>query len=161
MSKPSSDTAEPAGLALDETPSPVHIRPADPADHDGAFALWSDVGFPTMSEAEWYAVVGSPTTFALLAEAEGALVGAAIASFDGWRAFIYHVAVAETHRGRGVAKMLMAEAETLVSVVGARYVYAMVHESNAAGFALAAVIGFEPEGDVVLVKELAEAADAP
>ena len=161
MRKPSSDTAEPAGLALDETPSPVHIRPADPADHDGAFALWSDVGFPTMSEAEWYAVVGSPTTFALVAEAEGALVGAAIASFDGWRAFIDHVAVAETHRGRGVAKMLMAEAETLVSVVGARYVYAMVHESNAVGFALAAVMGFEPEGDVVLVKELAEAADAP
>ena len=32
----------------------------------------------------------------------------------------------------------------------------MVHERNAAGLALATVMGFEPEGDLVLVKDLAE-----
>ena len=134
----------------------MNVRPASALDHDAAIRLWEHVGFPTMAEEEWYAIVSNPASFALIAEERGEVVGAAIAFFDGWRAFIYHVAVAETQRGQGVAKALMSEAETLVSGAGARYVYAMVHERNAAGLALATVMGFEPEGDLVLVKDLAE-----
>ncbi len=111
-----------------------------------------------MAEHEWYSIVSNPATFALVAEADGQLVGAAIASFDGWRAFIYHVAVDAAVRGQGVAKALMAEAETLVSAAGASNIYAMVQDESAAGLALATVMGYEPDGELVLVKPLVEEA---
>ncbi|MCZ6545338.1 MAG: GNAT family N-acetyltransferase [Chloroflexi bacterium] len=132
------------------------IRYAHPEDHDAAVQLWASVGFPTMSDDEWEVIVRSQTTFALVAEEAGQLIGAALATFDGWRAFLYHVATDEAFRGQGVAKALMAEAEARVAAVGAHYLYALVHEENAAGLALATVMGFEPEGDLVLVKDLVE-----
>ena len=94
--------------------------------------------------------------FTLVADEAGQLIGAALATFDGWRAFLYHVAIDEAFRGQGVAKALIAEAEARVAAAGAHYLYALVHEENAAGLALATVMGFEPEGDVVLVKDLVE-----
>ena len=130
------------------------IRYAHPEDHDAAVQLWASVGFPTMSDDEWEVIVRSQTTFALVAEEAGQMIGAALATFDGWRAFLYHVAIDEAFRGQGVAKALIAEAEARVAAAGAHYLYALVHEENAAGLALATVMGFEPEGDLVLVKDL-------
>jgi ribosomal protein S18 acetylase RimI-like enzyme len=134
----------------------MQIRRATPEDHDPALRLWQEAGFPHISEREWYAIVSNPATFALVAELDDIVVGAAVASFDGWRAFIYHVAVDDAHRGTGIAKALMAEAETLVCAAGARYMFAMVQNDNPAGLALATVMGFEPEGDLILVKDLVE-----
>lgn len=134
----------------------MRIRRAIPEDHDPALRLWKAAGFPDISEREWYAIVSNPATFALVAEEDDVVIGATVASFDGWRAFIYHVAVDRAHRGQGVAKALMAEAEGLVRAAGARYMFAMVQEDNAAGLALSTVMGFEPEGDLILVKDLIE-----
>lgn len=138
----------------------MRIRTATLFDHDGAFQLWKAVGFPTVAEEEWYSIVGNPATFALVAEADDKIVGAVIASFDGWRAFIYHVAVDPVARGQGIAKALMSEAETRVSAAGARNIYAMVQGEKEAGLALATVMGYEPDGELVLVKPLVEEAVA-
>jgi ribosomal protein S18 acetylase RimI-like enzyme len=134
----------------------MRIRQATPEDHDVAQRLWKAAGFPDISESEWYAIVSNPATSALVAEQDGAVVGAAVASFDGWRAFLYHVAVDSAHRGKGIAKALMAEAEGLVRTRGARYMFAMVQDDNPAGLALATIMGFEPEGDLILVKDLVD-----
>ena len=49
---------------------------------------------------------------------------------------------------------LMGDAEALLAQAGAHRVFAMVHGDNPNGLALATVMGYELEGDVVAVKEL-------
>ena len=89
-----------------------------------------------------------------MAEEQGAVIGAGVAAFDGWRAFVYHVAVAPTHRHQGVGTALIKAAEREVRRRGARRIFALVNETMTDGLALCAGNGYEPEGDLVLVKEL-------
>jgi len=95
-----------------------------------------------------------PSAILLVADDEGVLVGAAVAAYDGWRAYIYHVAVAPSQQRKGIASILMADAERQVYERGARRIYVMVSEDNPSGLALAAATGYEPNRDLVLVKTL-------
>ena len=133
----------------------VDIRQAQRADHDRIQQLWLETGLGRMSDEEWTAISAAPATTVLIATDAGKLVGSAVASFDGWRAYIYHVAVTEAARGKGVAKALMQSAEKRLVGKGARRIFVMVNENNTAGLALSTSMGYQPEGDVVLVKELA------
>ena len=136
------------------------IRHARSGDHDGAIQLWRDAAMGTTTEEEWKSIIASPTSILLVADDEGQVVGTGIAAFDGWRAYMYHVAVAPAYRGQGLAKALMGEVEAQLAAAGAQRVFAMVHEDNPNGLALATVMGYELEGDVVAVKELEEPATA-
>ncbi len=134
----------------------AEIRHASLGDHDQILDLFTVAELGKMTEDEWDAIIASPSTVVFVTEEDQAVIGAAIASFDGWRAYIYHLALAPGHRRQGLAKALMAEAEGHLAREGARRVYVMVHEENTAGLALCAVLGYAPEGDVALVKELSE-----
>ena len=136
------------------------IRRAHDHDRDHILDLWIGSGLGKMSDDEWNAIIATPSTSVLVADDGGAIVGAAIASFDGWRAYIYHVAVAPAHRRRGLAKTLMTEAEEHVAREGATRVYVMVRDENTAGLALSTVLGYVPEDDIALVKDLTGARSA-
>jgi ribosomal protein S18 acetylase RimI-like enzyme len=82
------------------------------------------------------------------------LAGTVVVAFDGWRAYIYHIAVAPFARGPGLGRALLAEAEADLRTQGARRAYVEMSDANTAGLALCASSGFEPEGDIALVKEL-------
>jgi ribosomal protein S18 acetylase RimI-like enzyme len=137
------------------------IRQAGPEDHDAVLALWREVDLGQTEEDEWKAITEGPAATLLLAEDEGTLLGTAVAAFDGWRAYIYHVAVAPPYRQRGLAKALMAEAEEHLRRKGARRVYVLVHETNTAGLALAAAMGYQLVGDLGFVKELVPSSVTP
>ena len=131
----------------------VEIRRANSSDHDGLVDLWVDTGLGRLEESEWDVLIAHPAAAVLIAEDDGALVGAAVASFDGWRAYIYHVAVTEAARHHGVARALMDEAAEHLFGEGATAIYVMVHEQNTGGLALAAAAGYMPEGEIVLVRQ--------
>lgn len=133
----------------------VSIRPADANDCDGIQELWRAAALSPAAIDEWQALIGGATTAVLVAEDERGIVGAAIATFDGWRAYIYHVAVAERVRHQGIGYDLMGHAEQYLLSAGARFVYVMVNEANTEGLALVGSLGYLPEGDLVLVKRLA------
>ena len=82
----------------------------------------------------------------LLAEGGESLVGTAVASFDGWRAYIYHVAVAEEHRRSGVGYDLMAQAEQFLTSAGARYVHVVMQQENTEGSCPGVVHRLPPRG---------------
>ena len=98
----------------------MQIRLATPDDHETIAALWLESRLPTVDLEEWDSLIASPNAMVLLAEDEGALSGAVVASFDGWRAYIYHIAVVPGRRQTGVATTLMREAEARLQALQAR-----------------------------------------
>jgi ribosomal protein S18 acetylase RimI-like enzyme len=72
----------------------------------------------------------------LLAMVDGEMVGTVIAAFDGWRGNIYRLAVLPEHRGRGIARMLVREAEHRLVIRGAKRLVALAssHSDTAVPF---------------------------
>ncbi|MDA1061992.1 MAG: GNAT family N-acetyltransferase [Chloroflexi bacterium] len=132
------------------------IRPARIEDGAALRMLWADAGLEQMDADQYAAVVAQPSTIVLLAEDEGAATGVAIASFDGWRAQIYHVAVVEPLRHRGLAKELMAAAEKELRALGARAIRVAVGHDNPGGLALSYAMGYAPQDEAVLRKQAAD-----
>jgi ribosomal protein S18 acetylase RimI-like enzyme len=91
----------------------------------------------------------------LVAEEDGQIVGAGVIAYDGWRAFLYHVAVAANQRRRGIGSALMAAGEEQLMARGARAIFAIVKEDMTDGIALLGASSYEAEGEVVFVKTLA------
>jgi ribosomal protein S18 acetylase RimI-like enzyme len=112
-----------------------------PEDYPQAASLWqrmargvrfsrSDV--PAEIEKK---MMRDPDLF-LVAEVAGELVGTVIGGFDGRRGMIYHLAVDESHRRRGIAEQLMNELEKRLIAKGCIRSYLLVHADNVEARAL-------------------------
>ena len=132
----------------------AQIRRATLADHEHIYALWEEARLRTVDLREWDTLLASPAAIVLVAEEEGAVEGAIVASFDGWRAYIYHVAVIPASRRRGVAQQLFAAAHEHLESLGTHIVYVMVNAENDAGLALLRSMDYASEGDVAMMHEL-------
>jgi ribosomal protein S18 acetylase RimI-like enzyme len=129
------------------------IRGAEHDDRQPVLDLWEQCGLEPAADDEWRALLG--TAHAVLLAQEGdRVVGSVVATFDGWRAYIYHVAVAPAERRQGLGRQLMDAAEDYLREAGARRIFIEVHQDNTEGLALGASIGYLPAGELVLEKEL-------
>ena len=100
-------------------------------------------------------LIAGPAARVLVAETGGSMAGAAVAAFDGWRARIYHVAVAEAQRRRGLGRALVEEAELHLAHEGAQRVRLIVGDGDEAALALAAAAGYVRQANAMMMKELA------
>ena len=111
----------------------VHIRRSRPADLDALWDLENQV-FETdrMSRRSLQRILASPSAVALVAEAAGATVGAAIVLFraNSSIARLYSLAVAPNHTGRGIASALLITAEKAARSRGSHHLRLEVHEKN-------------------------------
>lgn len=133
----------------------IKIRPAENEDRERVQRLWDDCGLGRAATDEWDALMAAPTAVVLIAENAAELTGTAVASFDGWRAYIYHTAVDRESRGQGIGHDLLAQAEQFLISAGARFVYVTVNQDDTEGLALVGSAGYFPEGEIVLAKRLA------
>ena len=105
-------------------------------DFDGVAAVWEEVGmWPHVGEDRaWFerALQRNPGCGLVWSEA-GRIVGTVIAGWDGFRGSIFHLAVLETHRNRGLGSALLAAAEHKLKSLGVFQINIMVYEDN--GFA--------------------------
>ena len=81
----------------------------------------------------------------LVAELDGAVVGAVIAGFDGVRGWIYHLAVAPVHRRRGIATRLMRSAEAALRARGCSKINLQVRAANQGVVAFYRALGYQIE----------------
>lgn len=115
------------------------VRTARATDIEPVLVLWAGAGAePTHTDdaRSLQALMEHGGSVLLVAEDSGALVGSVIAAWDGWRGSVYRLAVAPTHRRRGLAGRLVAEAEAHLRSVGAVRLQAIVvdTEAEATGF---------------------------
>lgn len=105
------------------------IRPARPDEVEAVLALWREADAspsPTDTRDEVLKLLREPAAVLLVAEVEERLVGTVIGGWDGWRGNIYRLAVAPGHRRRGLARLLVAEADRSLHRMGARRITALV-----------------------------------
>jgi ribosomal protein S18 acetylase RimI-like enzyme len=115
------------------------IRPAGASDLPAVLALWrlagAEPGHTDNIESLSTLIAHDPEALLVAADSEG-IVGSVIAAWDGWRGTVYRLAVAPSHRRRGIGTELVRTAVARLRAVGAVRLQAIVVETDAraAGF---------------------------
>jgi len=105
------------------------IRPARSEEVEQVLGLWREAETtPSITDTreEVLKLLAEPAAVLLVAEADGRVVGTVIGGWDGWRGNIYRLAVAPGYRRRGLARLLVAEADRSLHRMGARRITALV-----------------------------------
>jgi N-acetylglutamate synthase len=139
--------------------SAITTRPFEIDDYDRALAIWNAVEGLEICEGD------SPQEIAeylkrnrgmsRVAEVDGVVAGVVLCGHDGRRGWIYHLAVAEEHRGRGIARRLVDECLDRLRMAGLRRAIILVSRENPPGHDFWAGNGWEDiPGAIAMTREL-------
>jgi ribosomal protein S18 acetylase RimI-like enzyme len=110
------------------------LRTGTSSDIDAVLAFWQEattVASATDDAESLVALLGRSPDALIVAEDDGALVGTAIAGWDGWRGAMYRVAVHPEARRRGIASAMVGEGERRLRAHGARRLHMIVDAGEA------------------------------
>ncbi|MGZ8270810.1 MAG: GNAT family N-acetyltransferase [Methylophilus sp.] len=77
------------------------------------------------------------------------LIGAVLASHDGWRGYLYHMAVKPDYRERGIGTKLVSAAINAIKSEGIQNIYCLVKRDNLIAQQFWEACGFELREDVL------------
>lgn len=123
------------------------IRAFAPSDEDAVVALWERAGLTRPwndPRADIHRKLTVQPELFLVAVDEDILVGTVMAGYDGHRGWLYYLAAAPTHRGRGMGRALVVEAERLLEAMGCPKVQLMVRPDNTGARGFYDALGYEP-----------------
>ena len=144
-----------SGVALRE------LRRDDwPVDYEAVTRLWGDAGLAYRpngrDRAERVLVeLERGTALFLLAEVDGRPVGVVVATHDGRKGWINRLAVAPAYRRRGIAALLVREAETRLAAAGMDITAALIETPNRASLAFFESIGYVHDPHIEYVSKRA------
>jgi ribosomal protein S18 acetylase RimI-like enzyme len=129
------------------------------ADYDDAIALWTGVEGVEVCEGDSREEIAEYLQrnpgLSRVAEAEGKIVGAALCGHDGRRGWIYHLAVASTHRRLKVGQALLDSCVNGLRNAGLKRAIILVAGDNPAGHEFWLRNGWEDiDGAVAMTREL-------
>lgn len=107
------------------------IHAAGPAHAQAILDLWRQERSPHASTADRLQdirrlLAEAPGSLQVASDGDGALLGALIAAWDGWRGNMYRLAVLREHRRRGIGLALVRAGEAHLHGLGARRITALV-----------------------------------
>lgn len=113
----------------------ISIREFTLDDYDTVYALWQNAGDglgvgPSDTRDEIVKKLQRDPDLFLVAEDGGKIIGTVIGGYDGRRGMIYHLAVDQAYRQRGIGKMLMDEVERRMKAKGCLKAYLLVKRGN-------------------------------
>lgn len=138
-------------------PSVPEITPLTPAEIPAAAALWAAAGLTRPWNdpiADAHRALAGPASTILAARTGTALVGTVMTGHDGHRGWVYYLAVAEPARRTGIARRLMAAAESWCAARGIPRLNLMVRADNAAAHGFYTRLGYRASDVVVLQRDL-------
>lgn len=128
-------------------------------DYEPVLRLWGDiesgmqVGRSDSREEIKRKLERDPDLF-LVTEMGNEIIGTIIGGFDGRRGMVYHLAVSQNYRRRGVAADLLAEVEKRLQAKGCVKVYLLVLDDNAAAIQFYEECGWKHQAhDLIFSKE--------
>ena len=135
--------------ARNPTVPPVRIRPYAPADFASVHRLWKRSGLllnPSDRRSELERSRRRDPDLFLVAERGGRLVGVVLGRFDGRRGWVNHLAVADTSRGHGLGRRLMAELERRFRAKGCPKINLQVEPTNERACSFYEHLGYRRRG---------------
>jgi ribosomal protein S18 acetylase RimI-like enzyme len=123
----------------------LEIRPATAADIDAVLELWAGNRTAHAATEDTREAVERALGAILLAEDGGALVGAVIAAWDGWRGNFYRLAVAGHRRREGIGAALVRAGEERLRAAGATRVTVLVAVEDEDAIAFWTALGYPPD----------------
>lgn len=135
--------------------SRVEIYPLRTEDYAAAMALWQGcdgirLRQENVSEAFFHRFIARNSGLCLGAWDENRLVGAVLVGHDSRRAYLYHLAVAETHRRQGIGRRLVQAVLKELNRIGITKAHLFVETGNDAGLAFWQAIGAEHRTDLTV-----------
>lgn len=130
-----------------------------PNDYEQVIALWKNAGpgihLRRSDDADEIAkkILRDPDLF-ILAEIDHKIIGSVLGGFDGRRGMVYHLAVDDHHRRKGVGAVLMAELEKRLKAKGCLRSYLLVTRDNYEAISFYENLGWEPMDLLIYGKNL-------
>jgi N-acetylglutamate synthase len=118
-----------------------------PDEYEAVTSLWTEAGLsyrPNGRDRPEKALVELErgTAVFLLAEVDGRLAGVVVATNDGRKGWINRLAVAPAYRRRGIAALLVREAEARLAEAGMEITAALIETPNQGSLAFFQAIGY-------------------
>jgi N-acetylglutamate synthase len=133
----------------------IEIVSFQPPDYDAVMALWRATEGLTLRDVDSregitrYLARNPGLSF--VARDGGQLVGAVLAGTDGRRGYLQHLAVAPSHRRRGVGRALAERAVEALEALGIAKCHLMVRQDNAQARLFWARLGWSDRDDITLM----------
>jgi ribosomal protein S18 acetylase RimI-like enzyme len=138
-----------------KTATPIRLRILTLRDYPRVMALWEateGMGMGPSDSRESIALFLRRNRGLSLVAMEGkTLVGAVLCGHDGRRGFLYHLAVAPTHRGRGLGKKLALKCLAGLRAQGIHKCHIVVYTHNTEGQKFWQKIGWEKRGNLLIM----------
>jgi ribosomal protein S18 acetylase RimI-like enzyme len=133
----------------------MKMREFQPSDLDQVRRLWVDCGLqPTLGDdAEDLASLLHPRLFIVGIDGER-LVAALLATFDGRRGWLNHLAVDPGYRRRGFATLLVRDVEHRLRALGCRKVNLLIEPDNLGVQRFYEVLGYGRDGLVFMERRV-------
>ena len=135
----------------------MEIKEAVKADFEEVFALWQKAGLRTKSKEremlEYDAMLERNPNSCLIATDSGSIVGTILGTFNGRRAWIYHIVVDKKHQRNGLGSKLIKEVEEKLIIAGATKIVLSVHITNLDSTAFYQKLGFRVMNDAILFEK--------
>ncbi len=138
------------------------IRDFHIEDYDAAYALWEaseGIGLSAADSREnirRFLAQNPSLSFVAQPAVRSAgktIVGAVLASCDGRRGFLYHCAVARSHRGQGIGRALVTRSLAGLAALGMRKCHIFVAADNAEGKRFWQTIGWEERTTILVMSK--------
>lgn len=129
------------------------VRNMSQKDYAEVYALWNScdgIGLNPIDDSESGIarfLLHNPNT-CFVATIDGKIVGVILAGQDGRRGYIYHLAVAQQYRGKGIGKELVCNAVCALERLGIQKTALVVYSNNEEGNQFWEKVGFTVRGDL-------------
>jgi ribosomal protein S18 acetylase RimI-like enzyme len=111
----------------------MYLRRANPADADAVLTLWKAAEATesiTDTTSDIRRISAKEHVAFILAIVDESVVGSVIAAFDGWRGNMYRLATHPDYRRKGIARLLVNEAEKVFDEWGVKRTTALVEKDH-------------------------------
>jgi len=129
------------------------IRAMHIDDYDEVFNLWQNTSGIGISEADSrkniLAFLNRNRGLSFCYMSEGKIVGTVICGHDGRRGYIYHTAVADGYRGKGIGKELVAKGLSKLKEEGIEKCHLFAFADNEPGIAFWSAAGWTKRDDII------------
>lgn len=133
--------------------SPIVLHPLQESDHPKLLKLWAAAGCIAVRQTDTpealVQFLRRNPSCNFVAYAGTRLVGAVLAGHDGWRGYLYHMAVKPDYRERGIGAQLVSAAVGALKGQGVPKVHCLVKRDNLIAQQFWEACGFERRDELV------------